>query len=83
MKPNHINNLPNLGPYVVVQFDCDESYDVVHSTWINDQQTDVMYPQNLKGKTMLDMVSEGISKTDSTYKFKSYEIRKICADGCK
>lgn len=56
---------------------------MVHSSWINDERDSVMYPNDTKGRSLLDIVSSAISKEDSSYKFKAYNILRICADGSK
>lgn len=67
--------------YVVVQFEMDNQFDIIHKTWLNEEQDTAMYPTDLKGKTMLEVVSSGISVSDTSYKFKPYKITNIYAMG--
>lgn len=76
-------NLEDLKSYVIVQFDIDKQYDVVHSSWLNKERTVTMYPTELKGMAMLTLVSNAVSTKDASHKFKPYKIMRICASGSK
>lgn len=72
----------SLKSFVVVRFNCDKKYDLVHSSWINDEQTATMYPTELNGKSMVEVVDLAVSISDTSYKFKSYAC-EIIASGSK
>ncbi|KAL5277838.1 hypothetical protein ACFFRR_002832 [Megaselia abdita] len=61
----------------------DKQYDIVNRSWLNETQDVSWYPTELKGKTMLEVVSLGVSYSDLTYKFRQYKILRICASGDK